>query len=160
MGPAMRRLLPFVLLSILVSCSDRPESPLLARSRRVFGTLPRAMQNDSPALVRLGEQLYHSTELSVNRTQSCSSCHPVVHAYENTSDRGVAEVTGRDHDEYVFKIAALRNVAATGPCFHDGRIPTLSHAVERMAWHQLGMKIAPRERDAIVAFLGALTDRP
>lgn len=303
-----------LLLLLLAACNDRPQDPLVARSRRVFGTLPAVVQNDPRALVRLGEQLYHSTELSVNRTQSCNSCHPVagggtdrlptsrgargeagrrntptvfnaslhavqfwdgraatleeqaagpilnpvemamphenavverlhrfdfgaafpdqrnpytvanaaraiaafertlltndrfddfqngdasaltvrekeglalfmkygctschngpllggnrlmklgiVNAYENTSDRGVAEVTGRSHDEYVFKIPALRNVAATAPYFHDGRIPTLQHAVDRMAWHQLGMKLVPRERDAIVAFLRALSDRP
>lgn len=297
----------------LLACDDGPQDPLIARSRRVFGTMPAPGRAESPVLVRLGEQLYFSTELSVNRTQSCNSCHPVdaggtdrlptspgalgrtgrrntpsvynaalhttqfwdgraatleeqaagpivnpvemampseaavnarlrrfdfpsafpgerhpwtmanaaraiaafertlitndrfddfqngdasaltahekeglalfmkygctschngpllggnrlqklgiVNPYENTSDRGLAEVTGSAHDEFVFKIPALRNVAATAPYFHDGRVPSLDRAVERMAWHQLGMKIQPAERAAIVAFLRALSDR-
>jgi len=99
----------------------------------------------------------------------CTSCHNgpllggnrmmklgIVNEYDNAADRGLAEVTKNESDAYVFKIAALRNVAATAPYFHDGRIPTLEKAVERMAWHQLGMKIAANERDAIVAFLTSL----
>jgi cytochrome c peroxidase len=99
----------------------------------------------------------------------CTSCHNgpllggnrmmklgIVNDYDNLSDRGLAEVTKKDGDAYVFKIPALRNVGATAPYFHDGRIGTLEEAVERMAWHQLGMKIAASERDAIAAFLRSL----
>ena len=34
----------------------------------------------------------------------------------------------------------------------------LENAVERMAWHQLGMELEKKDRDAIVTFLRSLTD--
>lgn len=101
----------------------------------------------------------------------CTSCHNgpllggdklmklgVVEPYENKDDRGRAEVTKNRGDDYVFKVPALRNVALTGPYFHDGRVADLPQAVERMAWHQLGKKIPAGDRDAIVAFLKSLSD--
>ena len=101
----------------------------------------------------------------------CTSCHNgpllggnklmkigVVNAYENDSDRGRAEITKRRGDDFVFKVPALRNVALTGPYFHDGRVAQLPQAVERMAWHQLGRKIPNGDRDLIVAFLKSLSD--
>lgn len=53
---------------------------VLKQARAVFGLLPQRMpgsDRDTPALVALGKLLYYETELSINRTQSCSSCHPV-----------------------------------------------------------------------------------
>lgn len=100
----------------------------------------------------------------------CTSCHNgpalgatrfqrigIVNPYD-TPDHGRFELTKNENDDKVFKIPSLRNVALTAPYFHDGRIIDLPAAVERMAWHQLGMKIQPRERDEIVAFLRALSD--
>ncbi|HEY0593262.1 MAG TPA: cytochrome c peroxidase [Thermoanaerobaculia bacterium] len=101
----------------------------------------------------------------------CASCHGgpllggdkfqklgIIHRYPNQKDRGRYEVTSDEIDEFVFKVPALRNVALTSPYFHDGAIPTLDAAVERMAWLQLGRKLTPGQRDAIVAFLRALSD--
>ncbi len=100
----------------------------------------------------------------------CTSCHngPAVGAriYQRigivnpfpTADRGRYEVTKNDSDEYVFKVPSLRNVALTGPYFHDGSIRDLPTAVDKMAWHQLGIVINPKDRDAIVAFLRSMSD--
>ncbi|MFZ2492755.1 MAG: cytochrome-c peroxidase, partial [Thermoanaerobaculia bacterium] len=100
----------------------------------------------------------------------CTSCHNgplvgakqfqklgVVKPYE-TADLGRAEVTKKEGDQHVFKVPALRNVAMTAPYFHDGSVATLDDAVDKMAWHQLGMKISASDREAIVAFLHALSD--
>jgi cytochrome c peroxidase len=100
----------------------------------------------------------------------CTSCHNgplagariyqrigIVNPWTDASDRGRYEVTKNPADEMVFKVPALRNVARTAPYFHDGSIPHLGGAVERMAWHQLGIELAPRDREAIVAFLGSLS---
>jgi cytochrome c peroxidase len=102
----------------------------------------------------------------------CASCHGgpllggdkfqklgIVHRYPNEDDRGRYEITAEEIDEFVFKVPALRNVALTSPYFHDGAVPTLDDAVERMAWLQLGKKLTPAEREAIVAFLGSLSDQ-
>lgn len=101
----------------------------------------------------------------------CASCHNgpllgankfmkvgLMHPYE-TTDLGRYEVTKELADRYAFKVPSLRNVALTAPYFHDGSIDALPKAVDRMAWHQLGKKLTPEEREKIVAFLGALSDQ-
>jgi cytochrome c peroxidase len=56
-----------------------------------------------------------------------------------------------------FRVPGLRNVAKTAPYYHDGGIAQLGEAVRSMATHQLGIELAPRDQDAILAFLDALT---
>ena len=72
-------------------------------------------------------------------------------------DRGRADVTKNDEDLYVFKVPSLRNVAKTGPYFHDGSVAELPRAVRIMAKVQLGVDLADKDVNAIVAFLGSLT---
>lgn len=74
-----------------------------------------------------------------------------------TPDKGRADVTKNDADLYVFKVPSLRNVAKTGPYFHDGSIDDLTKAVKIMGKTQLGQDLSDRDAKAIVAFLGALT---
>jgi cytochrome c peroxidase len=100
----------------------------------------------------------------------CTSCHngPTIGARQfqrigivnpyPTSDHGREELTRNPSDDFVFKVPSLRNVALTPPYFHDGKVRDLPTAVEKMAWHQLGIKIKPQDRDAIVAFLRSLSD--
>ena len=102
----------------------------------------------------------------------CTTCHngPViggnsfmklglVNAYPS-DDKGLEEVTKNADDHHKFKVPMLRNIAITGPYFHDGSIKTLNQAVEKMAWHQLGQKLDKTQVESIVAFLGTLTDKP
>jgi len=77
--------------------------------------------------------------------------------YQFSNDKGLAEVTGKDADEHLFKIPTLRNIALTAPYFHNGSVKTLEKAVKVMANVQLGRKLSPKEVDDIVAFLNALT---
>ena len=101
----------------------------------------------------------------------CTTCHmgaPVgglvyqklglVHPYE-TKDPGRYDVTKNEADRYFFKVPSLRNVAKTGPYFHDGSIATLPEAVRLMAWHQLGKELSDADVASIVTFLAALTGR-
>jgi cytochrome c peroxidase len=101
----------------------------------------------------------------------CTSCHNgpllgarihqrigIVNAWPDTADLGRYEVTRQLADQHVFKVPALRNVERTAPYFHDGSVQQLEKAVERMAWHQLGMALETKDRDAIVLFLRSLTD--
>ena len=65
-------------LLLLASCHSDEDAALAAKALRVFGTLPDTRRpTDTPALVDLGRHLYFSNELSVTRTQSCNSCHPI-----------------------------------------------------------------------------------
>jgi cytochrome c peroxidase len=79
--------------------------------------------------------------------------------YANKKDLGRYEVTKSDGDKYVFKVPSLRNIALTGPYFHDGKAATLKDAVTQMAWLQRGAKLGDEQAQAIVAFLGALSDK-
>lgn len=51
----------------------------------------------------------------------------------------------------------LRNIARTGPYFHDGSVSDLREAVQVMADVQLGARLPDERAGAIVAFLEALT---
>jgi cytochrome c peroxidase len=99
----------------------------------------------------------------------CNSCHmgPAVGGslyrkigfifpYE-TEDKGRENVTGEAIDRHVFKVPSLRNIARTGPYFHDGSISDLSEVVRLMGYHQLGLTLTGEQVSEIVSFLGALT---
>jgi cytochrome c peroxidase len=73
------------------------------------------------------------------------------------ADLGRFMVTHQEQDRFVQKVPSLRNVALTGPYFHDGRVDTLPEAVNKMAIYQLGISLKPDETQKIVAFLKSLT---
>lgn len=80
----------------------------------------------------------------------------LVEPYE-TADEGRKEVTGKDADLHVFKVPSLRNIARTGPYFHDGSVKSLPEAVTLMAKHQLGKELGQGDVQEISIFLEALT---
>ncbi|HZR37786.1 MAG TPA: cytochrome-c peroxidase [Nevskia sp.] len=73
------------------------------------------------------------------------------------ADYGRFNVTHDEADRYTFKVPSLRNVALTGPYFHDGSAQTLEQAVTIMARYQLGRELPPDDREQLVAFLRTLT---
>ncbi|MFW2403593.1 MAG: cytochrome-c peroxidase [Gammaproteobacteria bacterium] len=103
----------------------------------------------------------------------CASCHMgpalggtmyqklgLVQAYE-TQDTGRFEATGNEADKYFFKVPTLRNIAETGPYFHNGSIKTLDDAIRVMAKHQTpGGELSGAEVASIEAFLESLTGVP
>ncbi|MBM3881743.1 MAG: c-type cytochrome [Verrucomicrobia bacterium] len=104
-------------------------------------------------------------------TAGCLTCHmgPVlggttyqklglIHPY-NTTDKGRFTVTQNEDDLQKFKVPTLRNIALTGPYFHDGKQATLREAVQAMAYHQLDRRLTEPETDALVAFMNTLTDK-
>ena len=74
-----------------------------------------------------------------------------------SEDPGREAVTGNPGDRQVFKVPSLRNVAKTGPWFHDGSIAELAEAVRIMGKHQLGQDLSPEQVGEIVIFLESLT---
>jgi cytochrome c peroxidase len=74
-----------------------------------------------------------------------------------TKDMGRFEVTKNEADKMMFKVPSLRNVAKTGPYFHDGSVKTLEEAVSQMAEYQLGKQLTPDQVKEIVTFLNSLT---
>jgi cytochrome c peroxidase len=101
--------------------------------------------------------------------QGCDTCHSgaavgggsfqklgLVVPY-TTKDQGRFDLTKKESDRAVFRVPSLRNVAKTGPYFHDGSITDLPTAVKLMAQHQFGKAITEDETKSIVAFLESLT---
>ncbi|MCP5058447.1 MAG: c-type cytochrome [bacterium] len=99
----------------------------------------------------------------------CTTCHSgpalggamfqklgLVHPYE-TEDTGRMSVTGNAADKSFFKVPSLRNIAKTGPWFHDGSLTDLSEVVRLMAWHQLDRELDAATIADIVSFLDSLT---
>lgn len=81
----------------------------------------------------------------------------VAAAWPNQSDQGRFSLTSDPADRMQFKVPMLRNVAMTGPYFHDGSTSTLAEAVQVMGRYQLGLELTQDEIGAIVSWLSALT---
>lgn len=94
-------------------------------------------------------------------------------AYE---DNGTGALTGNTSQDGKFKIPNLRNIALTAPYMHDGRFstleevighynnsiqahPNLDNRLKTSTGEPRIMNISDEEQAALVAFLGALTDR-
>jgi cytochrome c peroxidase len=105
--------------------------------------------------------------------EGCANCHAgmlvggnafqrlgVGKPFPDTSDPGRYNVTKREGDRMFFKVPSLRNVAMTGPYFHNGKVGTLRDAVLQMANYQLGNKLSEPRAEAIVTWLKSLTGEP
>ncbi|MEI8347941.1 MAG: cytochrome c peroxidase, partial [Pseudomonadota bacterium] len=60
---------------------------LRQEAKNFFSPIPSQMpgaDQDTPAKIALGKKLYFDTLLSLNRTQSCNSCHTLDTAYTGT----------------------------------------------------------------------------
>ncbi|MEW8029217.1 MAG: cytochrome c peroxidase [Candidatus Thiodiazotropha sp.] len=79
--------------------------------------------------------------------------------FHNTVDKGRHRVTGDEADEMMFKVASLRNVAITGPWFHDGSGKTLEDVIRTMGSIQLDIELKEDEIADIAAFLVTLTGK-
>ena len=71
-------------------------------------------------------------------------------------DEGLFKVTGNEVDKYMFKVPSLRNIALTGPYFHDGSVDALSDAIGIMAEINLNTKLTEDEIGKIETFLESL----
>jgi cytochrome c peroxidase len=100
----------------------------------------------------------------------CQACHNgayvgggsfqklgVKSPWPSQADSGRYAVTKSPADVMVFKVPTLRNVAMTGPYFHDGSVASLPDAVRLMARHQLGRELTDAQVRVIVDWLGSLT---
>ena len=129
------------------------------------GRWDKYLAGDSSALT-VAERRGAATFVSVG----CAGCHMgayvggtsfqklgLVKPWPTQSDSGRFKVTGRAEDMMVFKVPSLRNVAHTGPYFHDGSVADLREAVRLMARHQLGKELSGDEVGSIVTWLATLT---
>lgn len=68
--------------------ASRPAT-LLEQAQQMFEPLPKVAPNGEPdpvARVTLGKKLYFEKNLSINRTQSCASCHPLDRHHPGTDN--------------------------------------------------------------------------
>ncbi|WP_237153537.1 cytochrome-c peroxidase [Oryzibacter oryziterrae] len=114
------------------------------------------------------------TGLALFMDKGCSGCHNGANFGGNgyqpfgvvekpgadvlpEKDKGRFAVTKTASDEYVFRVAPLRNVAITAPYFHSGKVWDLKQAVGIMGSAQLGQTLTDPEEVAIADFLTTLT---
>lgn len=76
---------------------------------------------------------------------------------ETKSNLGRYNLTQQVSDKHVFKVPSLRNVAVTGPYFHDGSIEKLSEAISIMGYYQLGLRLTDEDIKQLCDFLESLT---
>ncbi|MBZ9651002.1 cytochrome-c peroxidase [Psychroflexus montanilacus] len=78
--------------------------------------------------------------------------------YTNSEDidKGLAEVTGKAGDNYIFKVPSLRNITKTAPYFHDGSVESLEESIKIMAKLQSNKDISDEDVEAIIAFFEAM----
>ncbi|WP_029006447.1 cytochrome-c peroxidase [Azorhizobium doebereinerae] len=115
--------------------------------------------------------------LRVFMDKGCASCHNGINAGGDSyypfgvvekpgaailppDDHGRFTVTQTASDDYVFRVAPLRNVALRAPYFHSGQVWNLEQAVAVMATAQLGTQLTPKEIKDVTAFLGTLSGDP
>lgn len=75
-----RAFMASVLLIVPASIHAATPAELRAGALKVLAPLPEKMpgsENDTPARVKLGRELFFEKKLSANNTQSCNSCHAV-----------------------------------------------------------------------------------
>jgi cytochrome c peroxidase len=103
-------------------------------------------------------------------SKGCISCHNgvtvggqmfqkfgLITPYQYQKDLGRFEVTKNEGDKFMFKVPSLRNVAKTGPYFHDGKVKDLKDAIKTMGKTQLGITLTDKEIESIETFLNTLT---
>jgi cytochrome c peroxidase len=139
-----------------------------------IGAFERGLVTPSPFDAYLGGDVTALTDAQIAGLDTfvstgCVTCHSgptlggamyqklgAVHPYE-TEDEGRFKVTHDEADKYVFKVPSLRNIAKTGPYFHDGSVTELSEAIKKMGYHQLGVELDEAQIGSIATFLDALT---
>lgn len=144
------------------SAADAPAvsiTELRANAKQLLGPLPDKMpgsDKDTPALVRLGRELYFEKDLSTNRSQSCNTCHEVDRNLggadnEPTSDGAFGKRGGRNSP-------TVLNAGFQFAQFWDGRAATLEDQAKGPVLNPIEMAM-PSEGE-VIARLGASKTYP
>lgn len=137
------------------------------RGRIDFAAVAKALASFERTLVSFGSDFDRgrltpqAAEGQALFARDCAACHagPLFTdlAYHRIgppgSDPGLAEVSGRPEDLGKFRTPSLRNVALTGPWWHDGTAGSLAEA---MARH--GRRYDAADQGRLLAFLASLGD--
>ncbi|MFC4257267.1 c-type cytochrome [Altererythrobacter xixiisoli] len=160
-------------LAAFPETGGRVDTPAVAKALAAFqrtllsfdSPVDRRQRGDAGALTaeaKRGEALFGA---------HCASCHAgqdftdrQFHALEDPAaamtDTGLAHATGQASDRGRYRTPSLRNVALTGPYWHDGSVESMGEAIARHARVLPGNVLTQeRERQDIIAFLHGLTDQ-
>ncbi|MCF6238692.1 MAG: c-type cytochrome [Candidatus Marinimicrobia bacterium] len=104
--------------------------------------------------------------------KACITCHMgsmlggsmyqkngLIKPYKDLTDEGRFEATGLEQDKFMFKVPSMRNVALTGPYFHDGGVASLEETIIMMGDMQLMMQITEAEAAKIASFLATMNGK-
>jgi len=146
--------------------------PTVAQVGRALASYQRLLASPSrfDRYLNGDESALSATEQAGHRLfrRNCATCHDspgiggqklrklgrvISWPDDQRADSGREQVTGKRRDHMVFAVPSLRNVAQTGPWFHDGSVTRLEDAVRLMGLHQVGRTFSDEQVDAIVAFL-------
>jgi len=105
---------------------SNPDDKLLLQARALFDSIPAAMpgsEDDTPEMIALGEDLYFETALSINRNQSCNSCHLIDKNRGGSVYTVTAEGSGGEFGDR--NAPTVLNAGFQVAQFWDGRAPNL-----------------------------------
>lgn len=123
-----------------------------------IASLTKQEQRGFKTFVETGCISCHSTPtMGGNGYQKLGVYAPYQPNGKENTDHGRLDVTKSETDKDMFKVPSLRNIAQTGPYFHDGQVQTLEEAVQIMAKIQLNKDISTEQVNDITAFLHSLT---
>ena len=92
-----KKLFPIAIVGIssfAIACGPSEEDKkLMDRASAIFGVLPEKMpgaENDTEAMIQLGQKLYFDKRLSVDNNQSCNTCHRLDGNFAGVDNRAVS----------------------------------------------------------------------
>jgi len=132
---------------------SNPEQRLFERARTSFAILPEEMpgaEQDSPAMVRLGEALFFSPEISSER-RSCNNCHPVDFRRGGADNLPVP--TRRETITGLLNAPTVLNAGFQSGLFQDGRNGVIdAPEVPEVENFHLSLSIEPLEENKLYSW--------
>jgi cytochrome c peroxidase len=130
---------------------------LRAQAATLIKPLPDKMpgaEQDTPAMIKLGEKLFFDKRLSINESQSCNSCHMVDQAKGGVDNEPTSE--GAFHQRGGRNSPTVLNAGLHLAQFWDGRAKDLVEQAKGPILNPIEMAM-PRE-DVVIQRLGAVKE--
>lgn len=131
---AIKRCLVCLLIMVFAGCSDdvdvshpavTTQSPNIEISYQSFVPIPLQPFQLNPAMVALGDQLFHDVRLSGDNTIACASCHIIALGGVDRQSRSTG-ISGRKGD---INSPTVFNAAFNFKQFWDGRVNSLEEQI-------------------------------
>lgn len=125
----MKNIIKFLAIYTLVASGLAYASStdlLIKRANRIFSPLPDTMpgsENDTASKVELGKKLYFEKRLSINDSQSCSSCHRLKNGFAGVDNLPTSP--GARNEQGTRNSPTVLNAGWQDSQFWDGRAEDL-----------------------------------